>query len=116
MTTTMRLAGGEAFGHYQLIERLDKSGGIEIWHAQHCCVQMQVVLKIALKGQRTFEEYDNDVRLLQNEAQVLSGLHHHFILSCRDYLVGRDYGALVLEYAPPGSLAQNHRPGHKLPL
>src|SRR5258708_4625439 len=107
-STISHLAAGQAIDHYQLIQRLDEPGGIEIWHAQHFRVQTQVALKIALKEKSATEDYLNDVRLMQNEAQVLSGLHHHFILSYRDYLEGRNYSALVLEYAPYGSLVQQH--------
>jgi serine/threonine protein kinase len=111
-----QLAEGQFFEHYQLIRRLDKRYGIEIWHAQHIILQVPVVLKVVLPDQREHKEYQRDVRLMQNEARVLSGLHHPYILNYRDYIDGRNFCALVLEYAPYGSIVQRHGRGRKLPL
>ena len=110
------LAEGQLLGHYQLIRRLDKHYGLEIWQTQHSSLHVPAVLKILLLEQRTREEYQRDEHFLQNEARVLAHLHHHYIIGYRDYLIGRNFCALVLEYAPYGSIAQYHRPGRKLPL
>ena len=110
------LAAGQFLGHYQLVQRLDKRRGIEIWHAQHIIVQIPVVLKVLFPANREDEEYRRDERFLQNEARVLSGLHHHYIIGYRDYIEGRNFCALVLEYAPYGSIVHRHGPGRKLPL
>ena len=110
------LVTGQFLEHYQLIQRLDKRYGIEIWYAQHIILQVPVVLKVVLPDKRDAEEYQRDERLLQNEARVLSGLHHQYIIGYRDYIEGRNFSALVLEYAPYGSIALHHGPGRKLPL
>lgn len=110
------LAEGQYFGHYQLVRRLDKRYGIEIWHAQHIIIQVPVVLKVVLPDMREKAEYQRDIHLLQNEAQILSALHHQYILSYRDYIEGRNFGMLVLEYAPYGSIVHRHGIGRKLPL
>lgn len=110
------LAAGQFFKHYQLIQSLDKRPGSEIWHAQHIMLQVPVVLKILLAEQYTSDEYLRAVHLLRNEARMLAGLHHHHIIGYRDYIEGRNFCALVLEYAPYGSVAQRHGFGRKLPL
>ena len=102
------LAEGQFLGHYQLVRRLDKRYGIEIWHAQHIVIQVPVVLKVVLPDKRTSEEYQRDVFLLQNEARVLSALHHQYIIGYRDFIEGRNFCVLVLEYAP------YRRPAHGL--
>ncbi|HEY0756714.1 MAG TPA: serine/threonine-protein kinase [Ktedonobacteraceae bacterium] len=107
---------GEVLEHYQLVRRLDKRHGIEIWHAQHVMLQVPVVLKVVLSEHRDDKEYRRDERLLQNEARILSSLHHQYIIGYRDYLEGRNFCALVLEYAPYGSIVHRHGPGRKLPL
>lgn len=110
------LAEGQFLGHYQLVRRLDKRYGIEIWHAQHIVIQVPVVLKVVLPDKRTSEEYQRDVFLLQNEARVLSALHHQHIIGYRDFIEGRNFCVLVLEYAPYGSIVHRHGPGRRLPL
>ncbi|HEY3991788.1 MAG TPA: serine/threonine-protein kinase [Ktedonobacteraceae bacterium] len=110
------LVTGQFLEHYQLIQRLDKRYGIEIWYAQHIILQAPVVLKIILPDKRDIEAYQRDEHFLQNEARVLSSLHHQYIIGYRDYIKGRNFSALVLEYAPYGSIAQHHGFGRKLPL
>lgn len=110
------LTAGQQLDHYQLVERLDKRYGIEIWHAQHITLQVPVVLKVVLSEKRDTKEYQRDERLLRNEARVLSGLHHHYIIAYRDYIEGRNFSALILEYARYGSIVQRHGFGRKLPL
>jgi len=110
------LAEGQFLDHYQLVRCLDQRYGIEVWHAQHISLQVPVVLKVLLPENRKYEEYKRDERLLQNEARFLSGLHHHYIIGYRDYIEGRNFCALVLEYAPYGSIVQRHGVGRKLPL
>lgn len=112
----MHLTAGQPLEHYQLVQRLDKRYGIEIWHAQHITLQVPVVLKVVLSENRDAKEYQRDERLLQNEARVLSGLHHQYIIAYRDYLEGRNFSALVLEYARYGSIVHRHGFGRKLPL
>lgn len=110
------LTEGQSLERYQLVQRLDQRYGIEIWHAQHISLQVPVVLKVLFPENRNKEEYQRDERLLQNEARVLSGLHHQYIIGYRDYIEGRNFCALVLEYAPYGSIVQRHGVGRKLPL
>ena len=107
---------GQFLAHYQLIQRLDKHYRTEVWYAQHIILQIPAVLKVVLPAKRDIEEYQRDKRLLQNEARVLSGLHHQYIIGYRDYIESRNFCALALEYAPYGSISQHHGPGRKLPL
>jgi serine/threonine protein kinase len=111
-----QLAVGQFFHHYQLVQSLDKRSGIEIWRAQHIIIQAPVVLKVLLPDNREDAEYQRDAHFLRNEARVLSSLHHQYIIGYRDYLEGRGFCALALEYAPYGSIARRHNLGHRLPL
>lgn len=112
----LRLWTGEAVGHYQLVEQLDRRRAVEVWRGQHISLHTQVALKILPRAGRSSEDYQRVERRLRNEALVLAGLRHQHIVGFRDYLEGRDYRALVLEYAPCGSLAYHHGSGRKLPL
>lgn len=110
------LAAGQSLGHYQLVQRLDKRRRIEVWYAQHISLHVPAALKILLLTSHAEDEYRREEQLLQNEARFLVNLHHPYIVGYRDYLVGRDYRALILEYARRGSIVQHHGSGRKLPL
>lgn len=110
------LDAGQSLGHYQLVQRLDQGHRAEVWLAQHVNLQVPVVLKILLQAGRSAEAYQRDGRFLQNEAQVLAGLHHHYIVGYRDYIEGRNFRALAMEYAPRGSVVHFHGAGRKLSL
>ena len=103
-------------GHYQLVRLLDQRRIIEVWQAQHVNLHRQVALKILpLHALREQEFFPYETRL-RREAQALEGLHHRHIVGFRDYALWRPFLAIVMQYAPYGSLARVHPTGHKLPL
>lgn len=110
------LHAGQALGHYQLIKLLDQRSVVEVWQAQHVILHTQVALKILplhpLPEQNLFR-YETRLRC---EAQVLGELHHQHIVGFRDYILWRPFVALVMQYAPHGSLVRVHPPGRKVPL
>lgn len=112
----LRLQAGDAIGHYQLVELLDHRRAVEVWRGQHIGRQTQVALKILPLAGCAPEDYRRVERRLHNEALILAGLRHQHILGFRDYLEWRDYRALVLEYAPCGSVLSHHGSDRKLPL
>ena len=112
----LRLRAGEAVGHHQLVQLLDRRRAVEVWRGQHISLHTQVALKILPRAGHSQEDYWHVERRLRNEALVLAGLHHQHIIGFRDYLERRDYRALVLEYAPCGSVPYHHGSGRKLPL
>ncbi|HEX4713918.1 MAG TPA: serine/threonine-protein kinase [Ktedonobacteraceae bacterium] len=116
MSSDLRLRAGQALGHYQLVRMLDHRRPVEVWQGQHISVPIQVALKVLPRDGQEEEEYQHVERRLQNEALVLADLHHQHIVTLRDYLRGRNFHALVLEYAPYGSMPRYHGSGRKLPL
>ena len=111
-----QLQEGQALGHYQLIQLLDRRRAVEIWRGQHISLPIQVALKILVRNGSPTEEYQRVERRLRNEALMLEGIRHQHIVVFRDYLLGRDFQALVIEYAPYGSASYHHGTGRKLPL
>lgn len=109
------LQEGQALGHYQLVQLLDRRRAVEVWSCQHIHLPLQAVLKILPRYGGPVEEYQRVERRLRNEALMLAGLRHPHIVGFRDYLQGRHFQALVIEYAPCGSVAYHHG-GRKLPL
>src|SRR5260370_229379 len=110
------LHAGEALGHYQLIRPLDQRGTIELWQAQHINVHVQVALKILPLHDLPREMYLYYEMRLRHEAQFLAEFHHPHIVGFRDYIVWRHFFAVVMQYAPNGSVAHYHPAGRKLPL
>jgi serine/threonine protein kinase len=109
------LQAGQALGHYQLIRPLDQRPATEVWQALHIDLQVNLALKIIPRN-LPVEEYLRYEQRLREEARILASLHHPHIVGYRDYLRGRDFYALVLQYAPGGSVARHYYPGRKLPL
>ena len=112
----LRLQAGQPVGHYQLVQLLDRRQAVDVWRGQHITLHTQVALKILMRAGHSTEEYQRAERRLRNEALILEGLHHHYIIGFRDYLDERGYCALVLEYARCSSLWHHHGSGRKLPL
>jgi serine/threonine protein kinase len=112
----LHLQAGDAVEHYQLVELLDRRRGVEVWRGQHISQHMQVALKVVQRTQCSPENYQRVEQRLRNEALVLTGLCHPHIIGFRDYFERQDYRALVLEYAPVGSVLSRHGSGRKLPL
>lgn len=116
MNLDARLRVGQALGHYQLVRLLDRRRTVEVWQGQHIALPIQVVLKVLTRGNQLEDEYRYTASRLQNEALILAGLHHQHIVTLRDYLQERTVQALVMEYAPYGSVSTYHGSGRKLPL
>jgi serine/threonine protein kinase len=112
----LRLQAGQALGHYQLVQPLDRRRAVEVWRGQHISLHTQVALKVLMHTGRSAEEYQRAERRLRNEALMLDGLRHQHIIGFRDYLEGRGYCVLVLEYASCSSVWYHHGSGRKLPL
>ena len=111
-----RLEAGQAVGHYQLIQLLDRRSMIEVWQGQHIRLHAPVALKILRwDGLQEEESLRHELRL-QHEAQVLANLHHQHIVGFRDYLVWRNFYVLVIQYAPDSSVASYHANSRRLPL
>lgn len=111
-----RLQAGDAIEQYQLIELLDRRFAVEVWRGQHISLHTQVALKLVSRAGCLPENYQRVERRLRNEALILAGLRHQHIIGFYDYLEHREYSALVLEYAPCGSVLYHHGSGRRLPL
>lgn len=110
------LQEGQSLGHHQLVQLLDQRRAVEVWRGQHIGLPIQVALKILPRTGESEEAYRRVEQRLRNEALMLAGLRHPHIISFRDYIQGRDFSALVIEYAPYGSVPYHHGSGRKLPL
>ncbi|HET8843270.1 MAG TPA: hypothetical protein VFN35_17540, partial [Ktedonobacteraceae bacterium] len=91
MSSGMPLRAGQALGHYQLIHPLDQRKPVEIWLGQHISLQAPVALKIFQQDGLQNEDILRYEKRLQNEARILAGLHHQYIVGYRDYKVSRRF-------------------------
>ena len=110
------LQRGQLLGHYQLLRPLDRRSATEIWQGQHVNLGVSVALKILRRDSLDEEEREHYEERLQNEAEVLAGLHHQHIVGYRDFRESRGLWYIVMQYAPNGSVARYHPMGRKLPL
>jgi serine/threonine protein kinase len=94
---------GENFGNYHLIQRLGQGGFADVYLGEHVRLGRKAAIKILqahLVG--------DDIRLFQQEAQIIAGLKHPHIIRLLDFDVREGVPFLVLDYAPHGSLRQKH--------
>lgn len=102
---------GEHFGNYHLIQRLGQGGFADVYLGEH----VRLGRKAAIKILQTHLVGD-DIRLFQQEAQIIAGLKHPHIIRLLDFDVREGIPFLVLDYAPHGSLRQKHSQRTPLPL
>lgn len=102
---------GQRFGNYRLIQRLGQGGFADVYLGEH----VRLGMKAAIKVLQTHLVGD-DIRLFQQEAQIIAGLKHPHIIRLLDFDVQEGIPFLVLDYAPHGSLRQKHSQRTRLPL
>jgi len=112
----VHLQVGQALGHYQLVHALDQRKPIEIWLGQHIHLQVPVALKILRLDSLQEDELQRYEKRFHNEARILAGLHHQYIVGYRDYTLSRRFLSIAMQYAACGSIARYHPTGRKLSL
>lgn len=102
---------GEHFGNYHLLQQLGQGGFADVYLGEH----VRLGRKAAIKVLHTHLAGDN-IRLFQQEAQIIANLKHPHIIRLLDFDVHDGIPFLVLDYAPHGSLRQKHPQRTRLPL
>jgi serine/threonine protein kinase len=104
---------GTSFGQYGLLRRLGGGGAGEVFLAEQPAdgAPSRVVLKV-LDGRAD----DPAVQRLTHEAEVAAGLRNVHIIPYYGLASERSAIAVVMAYAPGGSLGDNLRAGDRIPL
>src|SRR6266849_4949484 len=102
---------GKQLGNYRLQRLLGRGGFADIYLGEHVFLKSLAALKI-LRMSLTEEERAAFLK----EAQTLMRLVHPNIVRVLDFAVEDDQPYLVMDYAPNGSLREQHPAGSRLPL
>lgn len=102
---------GEQLGNYTLVRLLGRGGFAEVYLGQHVRLDMQAAVKILHTHLA-----DEEIADFHREAQVIAKLVHPHIVRILDFDVKDGTPFLVLDYAPHGTLRQQHPRGKQVPL
>src|SRR5579884_529315 len=101
-------------GDYRLIDLLGRGEFGEVYSGKNIDSGMQVVIKLLYIPVMR----DDEVAIFQQNARILARLKHPNIVRVLDYYVEDDSRrpALVMDFAPKGTLRERHTRGTRLPL
>src|ERR1700730_8860925 len=102
---------GQQLGNYRLTRLLGQGGFAEVYLGEHIYLKTLAALKIL-----DIELSEQEAASFVQEAQTLARLSHPHIVRVLDFAVQDGTPFLVLEYAPHGTLRQQHGKGEPLPL
>ena len=102
---------GQQLGNYLVLRLLGRGGFATVYAAEHVYLKSLAALKI-LHLQLADEQATRFLR----EAQTLARLTHPYIVRVLDFAVQDGTPFLALEYAPGGTLRQQHPRGAHVPL
>ncbi|GCE05478.1 protein kinase domain-containing protein [Dictyobacter aurantiacus] len=102
---------GQQFGPYHLLRLLGQGGFADVYLGEHIHVGSMAAIKILYA--RLIDEYHE--RFL-NEARTLARLSHPHIVRMHDFGIKDGIPFLIMEYAPHGTLRQQHPSRTKVPL
>jgi serine/threonine protein kinase len=102
---------GQQFGSYQLIKLLGRGGQASVYLGKHRYLNSYAALKVLNARIHPGNEHKFLV-----EAQTLADLRHPNIVHLLDFCIEDGTPALIMDYAPKGSLRQLAPAGTLLPL
>jgi len=103
---------GQRLGNYTLVQLLGRGGFADVYLAEHVYLKTQVAVKVLQTRFSTTEDMNSFLR----EAQLIARLSHPHIIRVLDFGLDGDIPFLVMDYAPGGTLRQQHQRGKPLPL
>jgi serine/threonine protein kinase len=101
---------GQRFGNYQLLRLLGEGGFAQVYLGEHVYLSTQAAIKVLNP------QVANDLDWFQSEARTIARLIHPNIVRVLEFGVEGITPFLVLDYAPNGTLRQQHPKGSVLPL
>jgi serine/threonine protein kinase len=102
---------GQQFGHYRLTRLLGQGGFADVYLGEHIHLGSLAAVKILYA--RLVDEHQED---FLNEARMLARLSHPHIIRMLDFGIEGGIPFLIMEYAPHGTLRDQHPYKTKLPL
>src|SRR5579864_9147859 len=102
---------GQQLGNYRLVRFLGRGSFAEVYLGEHPHLKNYAALKV-LRAELS----DEDVAKFLAEGQTLARLRHPQIVRVHDFAVEQGTPFLVMDYAPRGTLRQQHSRGSCLSL
>jgi eukaryotic-like serine/threonine-protein kinase len=102
---------GQQLGNYRLERLLGRGGFAEVYLGYHLRLRRQAAIKV-LHAYLSEKEID----AFQQEAQIIAGLEHPYIVRVLDFDVQNGVPFLVMDYLPNGTLRLRHDRGEQVPL
>src|SRR2546421_5505439 len=102
---------GQQLGNYRLVRLLGEGGFAQVYLGEHIYLNTQAAIKV-LNAQLT----SDSVEEFRTEARTVARLVHPNIVRVLDFGVDSMTPFLVLDYAPNGTLRQQHPRGRPIPL
>ena len=102
---------GQQFGNYRLVRLLGEGGFAQVYLGEHVYLHTQAAIKV-LNMQLT----SDSLEWFRSEARTIARLFHPNIVRVLDFGVESVTPFLVLDYAPGGTLRQQHPSGKPIPL
>jgi eukaryotic-like serine/threonine-protein kinase len=102
---------GQQLGNYRLVRLLGRGSFAEVYLGEHLHLKSHAALKVL----RTALS-DEEVARFLAEGQTLARLTHPQIVRVHDFAVEQGTPFLVMDYAPKGTLRQQHPRGSCLSL
>jgi WD40 repeat protein len=102
---------GQQLGNYRLVRLLGQGGFAEVYLGEHIYLDTPAAIKV-LYTQLASEDEEQ----FRTEARTVAGLIHPHIVRILDYGVEGTTPFLVMDYAPHGTLRNQHPKGVPLPL
>ncbi len=111
MVVTMPDRVGQQLGNYRLVRMLGRGGFADVYLGEHVHLETEAAVKV-LHTQLA----DADITSFQREAQTIAKLAHPHIVRVLDFAVQDGVPFLAMDYAPYGTLRQQHEQGKPLSL
>jgi serine/threonine protein kinase len=111
MVVTMPDRVGQQLGNYRLVRMLGRGGFADVYLGEHIHLETEAAVKV-LHTQLA----DADITSFQREAQTIAKLTHPHIVRVLDFAVQDGVPFLAMDYAPYGTLRQQHEQGKPLSL
>ncbi|HEX6778959.1 MAG TPA: protein kinase [Ktedonobacterales bacterium] len=102
---------GQQLGNYRLVRMLGRGGFADVYLGEHIHLETEAAVKV-LHTQLA----DADIAGFQREAQTIAKLTHPHIVRVLDFAVQDGVPYLAMDYAPYGTLRQQHAQGKPLSL
>jgi serine/threonine protein kinase/DNA polymerase III delta prime subunit len=102
---------GQYFGNYQLVKWLGQGGCAQVYLGKHRYLNSYAALKVL-----NARIHPSDEHQFLDEAQRLVDLRHANIVHLLDFCIEDGTAALIMDYAPKGSLRQQYPEGTQMPL